>query len=281
MRVVFGLVLVIGLALAGFAVKMTRGYISAYQAHLAEAQANQGAAFATSPVYVVTELMEYGEPLLPENVKLVQYPADAVPTGVFDSEEMLFPEGEERPRIVLRTMDPLEAILTSKVTGPGEDAGVSSRLGKGMRAFAIEVDVSSGVSGFLRPGDRVDVYWTGRLPGTGYQGESTKLIEASVSIVAVDQMADAERSSPTVARTITVEVTPQQVAALATAQSSGRLSLSLVGNNDDTISAGVEVDQKTLLGIKDTEVVEAAPERVCSIKTRKGAEVVVTPIPCN
>ena len=69
-----------------------------------------------------------------------------------------------------------EPILKIKVTEPGQDAGVSSRLERGMRAFAISVNVTSGVSGLLRPGDRVDVYWTGSvafdgLGGTGGAGE--------------------------------------------------------------------------------------------------------------
>ena len=53
-----------------------------------------------------------------------------------------------------------------KVTDPGEEAGVTSQLEPGMRAFALRVDVASGVSGFLRPGDRVDIYWTGSVGGT-------------------------------------------------------------------------------------------------------------------
>ena len=55
--------------------------------------------------------------------------------------------------------------VTTRQLEPGQDAGVSSRLSKGMRAFAIRVDVATGVSGFLRPGDRVDVYWSGTIQG--------------------------------------------------------------------------------------------------------------------
>ena len=42
MRVVFGLVLIAGLALAGFAVYMAKNYIASYQAKLAEANALLG-----------------------------------------------------------------------------------------------------------------------------------------------------------------------------------------------------------------------------------------------
>ena len=55
-----------------------------------------------------------------------------------------------------------------------------------------------------------------------------------------------------IARTVTVSVSPQQVAALAQAQSTGNLSLSLVGAEDDTVAAAIQVDQHALLGIRWT-----------------------------
>jgi pilus assembly protein CpaB len=137
--------------------------------------------------------------------------------------------------------------------------------------------VASGVSGFVRPGDRVDVYWTGSPPG-GEGGEITKLIDANVRIIAIDQTADEDQNSPLVARTVTVEATPQQVAALAQAQATGRLQLSLVGADDTSIPEVVQVDQRILLGI-ERRVVEQ--QEVCSIRTRRGGEIVEVPIECT
>ncbi|MBU2934884.1 MULTISPECIES: Flp pilus assembly protein CpaB [Pacificibacter] len=281
MRIIFGLVLVVGMALAGFAVHITKGYLSTYQADLAREKALRQNIVKTEEIYIVTAKVAYGDPILPEAVTLAKWPVDFMPEGVFRTEDELFPQGADVPRIALRAIEPMEPLLGIKVTEPGADAGVAARLSKGMRAFAIRVDVSTGVSGFLRPGDKVDVYWTGNLPGQK-NGEVTKLIESSVPLVAIDQMADGERSSPTIARTVTVEITPQQVAALAQAQSSGRLSLSLVGRDDDTVIGGVEIDQKTLLGIEAAAQIVAAPEeRICTVRTRKGAEIIEMPIPCS
>jgi pilus assembly protein CpaB len=281
MRIIFGFVLVVGMALAGFAVHMTKGYLSTYQADLDREKALRQNIVETEEIYIVTSKVAYGDPISAEAVTLAKWPVEFMPEGVFRTEEELFPQGVDVPRIALRAIEPMEPLLGIKVTDPGADAGVASRLSKGMRAFAIRVDVSTGVSGFLRPGDKVDVYWTGKLPGQ-QNGEVTKLIESSVPLVAIDQMADGERSSPTIARTVTVEITPQQVAALAQAQSSGRLSLSLVGRGDDTIIGGVEVDQKTLLGIKSAAQIAVAPEeRICTVRTRKGAEIIEMAIPCS
>lgn len=277
MRIVFGLVLLVGIALAGFAVYMARGYVETYQAQLAQERQLRDQIVPTTEVYVLNEPLRYGQRLTKESVRLVRWPVDAIPEGAFTVEGALFPEGVTDLRSVTRAMDKGEAVLKSKVTEPGEDAGVGARLAAGMRAFALRVDVASGVSGFVRPGDRVDVYWTGSPPG-GEGGEITKLIDVNVRIIAIDQTADEDRNSPLVARTVTVEATPQQVAALAQAQASGRLQLSLVGANDESTPEVVQVDQRTLLGI-ERRVVEQ--QEVCSIRTRRGGEIVEVPIECT
>ena len=108
--------------------------------------------------------------------------------------------------------------------------------------------------------------------------------EAGVKLIAVDQSASGDLNGTTIARTVTVAADPQQVAALAQAQSTGRLSLSLVGSGDDIIAEAVEIDQDRLLGIvreTKTEEVKKEEEKVCTIRTRRGADVVDIPIPCT
>jgi pilus assembly protein CpaB len=289
MRVVFGLVLVLGVGLAGFAVYMAQNYIQGYQTQLANERANRAPGIDTIDVYVAAKSLKYGQSIDPDDVRLTAFPRASLPDGIFKTKEELFPEGESEVRTVLRAIEKNEAILEVKVTKPGEEAGITSQLERGMRAFAINVDVSSGVSGFLRPGDRVDIYWSGRvaaglqpkLEGRG-NANVTKLIETNVQLIAVDQVADQDVTDAIIARTVTVSVRPQQVASLAQAQTSGRLSLSLVGAEDDSIAEAVEVDQRILLGIEE-QVVQARPEQeeVCTIRTRRGGEVIETPIPCT
>ncbi|MFK7875719.1 MAG: Flp pilus assembly protein CpaB [Paracoccaceae bacterium] len=286
MRLIFSFVLLFGLALAGGAVYLAKDYIGNYQQALAQERQKNQAIVKTVPVFVAARSLAYGDDLLYEDVRSVQWPEDAIPEGSFTSSEALFPEGETRQRVVLRAMEKDEAILAIKVTAPGEDAGLTSRLEKGMRAFALKVDVASGVSGFLRPGDRVDVYWTGKVNASNRQDRAsdvTKLIEAGVKLIAIDQSAGGDIEGATIAQTVTVSVSPQQVAALAQAQTTGRLSLSLVGSDDDIIAEAVEVDQNALLGIVAQETAEevAQDQRVCTIRTRRGAEVVDIPIPCS
>ncbi|MFP5510015.1 MAG: Flp pilus assembly protein CpaB [Alphaproteobacteria bacterium] len=288
MRAVFGLVLIAGLGLAGFAVMMAKKQFDAYQMQLAQAQQMQSQIIPTVEVFVAQKTLNYGDPLTPEDLRAVKWPSDAIPEGSFNALTEIFPENApDATRYVLRTIEKDEAIMTSKISLPGEDAGLNSRIERGMRAFAIKVDVASGVSGFLRPGDRVDVYWTGAVDqdiGGGTRGEITKLIEANVRLIAVDQSANGESAEAAIARTVTVAARPDQVAGLAQAQSTGRLSLSLVGANDDTVAEAIEVDQRRLLGLVSAPIEEAVvveQEQVCTTRVRRGAEVVELQIPCT
>ncbi|MGR3616062.1 MAG: Flp pilus assembly protein CpaB [Paracoccaceae bacterium] len=284
MRAVFALVLVVGVALAGGAVMMAQKYIAAYQNELARERQARQQIVPTTDVYIANRALKYGERLSKEDVRLVKWPQGAIPEGAFTTEDGLFPSDTKDNRVVLRTMEKDEAILVLKVTKPGEDAGITSQLSRGMRAFAIKVDVATGVSGFLRPGDRVDVYWTGRVRknGDSDRGELTRLIEAGVQLIAIDQKAGSDQEEAVIARTVTVAALPQQVAALAQAQTTGRLSLSLVGATDDTVAEAIEVDQRSLLGLEAIpETVAREEKRVCTIRNRRGAEVIEIPIPCT
>ena len=282
MRAVFGLVFVVGIALAGFAVYMVQGYVGQNQAELAKERAFRAKIGPFVEVYVANKPLPYGAALTKDDVQKVMMPQNNLPENYFTDEAVLFPGEYDKPRYVVRQLEKMEPVLAVKVTEPGEDVGLTARLTKGMRAFAINVDVASGVSGFLQPSDLVDVYWTGSSGIEGSGGEMTKLILSSIKIIAVDQTASAENTTgATIARTVTVEATPEQVAHLAQAQATGSLALSLVGNGDDNVTGVVQVDARSLLGIEKQAEVVIQAEKVCTIKTRKGSEVIEMPIACT
>ena len=289
MRLVFGLVLVLGIGLAGFAVYMAQDYIAQTQAERDRLAAEQRNAPRLVDVVVVKKALKYGERFTRADLEVIKVQDGKTPKGIFnavvapqDGNKAINPvfwEGETRPRSTLRSYEPYEPILGAKITEPGVDAGITANLSPGMRAFTINVDVSTGVSGFLRPGDRVDVYWSGQINGQ----DTAKLIDEAVRLIAINQSADADRSEETmIARTVTIEGTPQQVAAMALAQQTGRLTLSLVGANDTATVGALEIDRNSLLGIQQEVATPEAPkEKVCTIRTNKGGEVVETVIPCT
>ena len=291
MRLIFGLVLIAGLGLAGGAVYMAKNYIGQYQNALAKERAERQKMVKTVQVYVADKAFRYGEPMLIEDVRSVAWPENAIPEGAFTEENPLFAEGETRPRFATRAMEKDEAILAVKVTEPGQEAGLTARLGPDMNAFAIKVDATTGVSGFLRPGSWVDVYWTGRLDaelGQG-RGEVTRLIQSGLEVIAIDQNTSDDVSSAQVARTVTVAARQEQVLALTQGQATGQLSLSLVGGGSKRSAdqvAAVEIDQRRLLGIKKQEVkkeVKVEEKKICYLHQRIGTERVKTEIeiPCK
>lgn len=290
MRAIFGLVLIAGLGLAGFAVYMVKNHFGAQQALIAQTRAQAAQVVPTIDVYAVNRAVAYGEPITLEDVVVIKYARDFTPEGVFMTEQEIFPEGTEVARVATMPLAINEPVLAHKVTAPGRNAGITTRLAAGMRAFTINVDATTGVSGFLRPGDHVDVMWTGKvLAAEGRQGRQiSRRIRTNLEIIAVDQSADTTRVSAEVAKTVTVQVTPEDALSLAQAQSTGNLSLSLVGNNEDEetlVADAIEVDQFTLLGIEETPVVQPeAPspvQQICERRVRRGAEVIMEPIPCS
>ena len=295
MRSAFGLVLVLGLGLAGFAVYMVKGYIDEQEMLRAMERAQVAEQIPTVEIVAINKPLPYGSTITPEDVQLIQYAEPYLPEGVFRTIEEVFPRGAEAPRVLTRAMENLEPILAAKVTAPGENAGILSLLSPNMSAYAIRVDVASGVSGLLRPGNIVDVYWSGRMDdqtGIGSTKEVTQLIQPNMRIIAIDQNTDTSFDTGTIARTVTVEGTRNQVAALTLAQTTGNLFLALVGTSADAIAMDdsdgpIVIDQNALLGIEEVAPVveEIAPvveeEKVCTTRVRRGADVIEMEIPCT
>ncbi|MDF2140698.1 Flp pilus assembly protein CpaB [Paenirhodobacter sp. CAU 1674] len=288
MRLIVVLVLALGVCLAGAAVYLAQGQIAQFQAESNALRAAQSQMPPLTDMVVAKRPLKYGERFGINDLEVIKTQANKMPAGAFhliiakqgtpEAAFAMFLEGETRPRAALRSFEMNEPILDAKITKPGVDAGIMANLAPDMRAFTIQVDVTSGVSGFLRPGDRVDVYWSGAVGNN----QVTKLIDSNLKLIAIDQSADADRSEETkIARTVTAEVTPAQVAALTLAQSTGRLTLALVGMQNTAELGTIEVDRNSLLGIEPRAAVKIEAPKVCTIRNRKGSEVVEVEIPCT
>lgn len=276
MRAVFGLVLLVGMGLAGFAVYMVNQYMATQTAQLDRARQIAAQALATVDVYVTTRSVTYGEQLTADDVRLVPYPRDYLPEGTFATEQALFSQGTETPRVVVLPMITNELVLTTKVSEPGASRGLTALVEPGFRAFPVEGRVAAGF-GILRPDDRIDVYWTGRLRDGR---EVTNLIKSGLQIIAV--LGDAgNRGGP---QSVVVQVTPEEVALLTQAQNSGQLTLALVGTGDLSETGPVTVDNSALTGEQD---IVAAPApmveeaRRCFVTQRSGTQSVQVEIDCS
>ena len=118
-----------------------------------------------------------------------------------------------------------EPVLRSKVSEFGEKVTIADMIDPTKRAMAIRVNDVSGVAGFVTPGDRVDVLLTRRLGNNDNMMTTTVLQD--IVVRGTDQLADQDLDKPNVARTVTVEVTPEDAQRVALAQQAGTLSLTL------------------------------------------------------
>ncbi len=224
MRLIALLVLVFGVVLAGGAIFFASEKFRAVEAALA--RRNTGP--ETVGVIVAGESLRQGNALTEQNVRMVQWPRGAVPDGAFTSLDDLFGTGDEEPRFVLRAIEPGEAILMGKISGFGERPRLVSTLSPGKRAFTLRIDALSGVAGFVAPGDQVDIV----LTRTVNRELRSEIILQKVTVIAVDQHSDTESASPRLGRTATVEVTPEEMLMLTTAQQAGKLTLALRGADE-------------------------------------------------
>ena len=215
MRVGSLLMTIIGLGVAGGAV------------YLAQTQINTASAASSKSemVRVVTaaEDIPFGAQLEGHMLTAIAWPREAVPPGAFTDLSLVLPETGGDHRRVKRQMMQGEILLASKVSDFGEKVTIVQTLGQNNRAMSIDVDARSGVGGFVTPGDFVDIVLT--------QGRNEALravtVLQNIRVVGVDQTADEDADQASIARTVTVEVTPKQGQKLALAQQAGKLSLSL------------------------------------------------------
>ena len=130
------------------------------------------------------------------------------------------------------------------LVGPQDRGFLAAALGPGMRAITVPVNVSSGVAGFVFPGDHVDMVLTQTVQGGG-DGPALKVSETiirNLRVLATDQrITDKDDEGKTQVRVfanVTLEVTPRIAEKVAVAQSLGSLSLTLRSIADN--SAEVE-----------------------------------------
>jgi len=122
-----------------------------------------------------------------------------------------------------------EPISESKIVAPGSRGFLAAALAPGMRAVSVPVTATSGISGFVFPGDQVDILITHPLPGGNgdTRREAAETVLHDVRVIAVDQKLDSKNGEALVAHTATLEVTPKQSEIIAVATEIGKLSLSL------------------------------------------------------
>ena len=175
-------------------------------------------------------------------VKTIPWPKTSVPGGSFTSPEQLLGK-TNRVKIIAN-----EPILESRLAGEG--AGLTARLEQGKRAMAVKVDEIIGVSGFIVPDDRVDVIVTTVPPGSNTQeNKMSKIVLQNKRVLSVAQNVEQKEGKPQVARSITLEVSPEEAEKLTLASQEGQIVLALRATGDDREAQTIGSNKRDLLSV--------------------------------
>ena len=199
-----------------------------------------------------------GQRLMPEMVKLAEWPANSVPKGAFADPAKL------TGRVLKTSMLAGEPVSESKLAPVGTLGGLSALITEGKRAITVRVNDVIGVAGFALPGNYVDIIVsTAKDPGpeaNAREQSISKIVLERILVLAVAQEVNRDETKPRVVNAVTLEVTPEQAETLDLARSVGTLSLAL-RNQVDPQSAQTEGATKlTLLPVAAPVVKPAAPK---------------------
>ena len=202
----------------------------------------------TQPIFVAMADIPLGDQITSQVLKQVPWPKATVPVGAIARIEDI--EGR-RARTKLFAGDP---ILESKLLGKGASSqGATALIPKGYRVVPVQVDLVSGGSSMILPGDRVNVMvhlvhdLSREIPET-----ITETILQDVKVFAVDDVVnlekekDGRKSMP--AKTISLLVTPNQAAKVMMASQLGKINLVMRSSEDDKSAPNAEARPGELFG---------------------------------
>jgi pilus assembly protein CpaB len=131
-----------------------------------------------------------------------------------------------------------DPITETKIIKPGDRGYLAAVLRPGMRAISVPVTVTSGISGFVFPGDQVDLMMTYSVPARAapsggeagkstYEHKAAETMLRNIRVIAIDQRLESKAGEAFPAHTATLEVTAKQSEAIVLASEIGKMTLSL------------------------------------------------------
>jgi pilus assembly protein CpaB len=176
----------------------------------------------TEAIYVVVKDIQINDIVTKESVKLEQWPKSKIPPDALRKLEDI--QGR-RTRQKLQASD---VVRDGKLLAKGDNNRASELITPGYRAFAVSVDAASTAGNLLNPGDRVDVLVHlqkgGAIPDT-----TTITFLENVKVFAVNSTFTSQEGDDAgrAARTVSLELLPEQVEEVDFARQLGKVSLAL------------------------------------------------------
>jgi pilus assembly protein CpaB len=261
------IILLIALAMGTVAAFMARSWIAAHTAQNAP----------TPTIVVAAAPLAFGTVLTSDNLDEIPLTNAGLPEGAFATKADLLKDGR---RVVLNAIERSEMILKSKITGPGQRASLSVLLEEGQRAVTVRVDDVRGVGGFILPGDRVDVMLLRSETQQGQTENTADVLLENVKVLAIDQLVNDRQDQPavaTVAKAVTLQVSPAQAQKIVLAENIGKLSLVLRQAGEARLAQTGRISDSDL-GFAKREPKEPKPRLPAVANADKGVLPSIAPL---
>jgi pilus assembly protein CpaB len=214
------------------------------------------------PVVVTAADLPVGTKLKREMLKTSPYFKESLPTGYRSDPATI--EGRVTVLPLTQNEPVVEAQLAPESITTG---GVSAALKPGKRAIAVKGDKVIGISGFIQPGNRVDVFVVLTDPRT--KTEVSKLVLDNIPVLATGtEIQNNADGKPAPVDVYTLEVDPEQGEKLALAAAHGKLQFGLrnVIDTETVLTEGATIP-KTLASLSKTSRTAEKSEHT-GVKTR-------------
>jgi pilus assembly protein CpaB len=189
-------------------------------------------------VVTITDLT-FGVKLDKEMLKVVRYPKESVPEGAFATIDSVV---GQTTKVFMSAREPVTSIKLSSRGG-----GLSMLVRPTMRAASLEVNQVSGVSGFVLPGDRVDVLTT-IDPRGAYEDAVTRTVLQNIEVLAAGQKTEQQDNKPITVQSVTLLVNPEGAETLALALHEGKIHLVLRNPDDQEVVSVNELSTREMIG---------------------------------
>jgi pilus assembly protein CpaB len=213
--------------LSGGTVFVTQQWLQGELSRARTVAASQSAQPVGPRVMVAAQPLPAGAILKAEHLRWQAWPAGASTAGYL-TEASATPD-QMVGAVVRNGLDAGEPLTVNRVAKPGDRSFLAAVLKPGHRAVTVNVSASTGVAGFVFPGDHVDLILSRSVGGSGggQQRMVSETVLSDLRVVAIDQRAANEKNEIVIPQTATLEVTPKQAEVVALVTEMGKLSLSL------------------------------------------------------
>jgi pilus assembly protein CpaB len=181
-------------------------------------------------------------------IKTTPFLKDSLPEGHFIRASDL------NNRVVIASIKKGEPVVEHRLAPDSiKTGGVSAVLESGKRAVAVKGDKVMGISGFVNPGNRVDVLVTLRDPKSKL--DKTKTVLENIPVLATGtQIQKNDKGEPMPVDVYTLEVSVEEAEKLALAASQGKLQFALRNITDakPVLTKGTTISQ-TLASLSKRE----------------------------